>query len=82
MMLEQEVTGVLGSGAGRNPRCQLDTLVALKEGPTSVGELLDHVVQQVPGLVWFVTYGAEASARPVSVGVMCPGRQYARMQLL
>ena len=63
--------GIIGTGSFPGPECPLNTRVRLSAGPTTAVNMLTEVVQQVPGLVWIVTYATDASDSDVNVGLMC-----------
>jgi hypothetical protein len=51
--------------------CPLGERVSLASGATTVRSILDAVVAQQPGLVWFLTYDAGLPERHVTIGLMC-----------
>lgn len=82
---------VVGILAGREPQGVAGTFVSSDQesncavakpvqigGESSVIELLDGIVQQSPGLVWFITYGPTPSDGDTKVGLLCPDGSYLR----
>jgi len=67
----KEPAGILGSGAFPGPECPLSRPVRLTTGWTSATRMLDEIVRQVPGLMWFVTYDIEAPHYGLQVGLLC-----------
>jgi hypothetical protein len=67
----REPQGWLGGGLRPSPECSLDRPIQLPDGSVTVIQVLDEVVRQVPGLVWFVSYQPEAADGDVRFGLIC-----------
>jgi hypothetical protein len=65
--------GVVPGTESPGGSCRLGERVSLTSGATTVRLILDAVVEQQPGLVWFLTYDAAVPERHVKIGLMCPG---------
>jgi len=83
-LLQRDIGGVLGTGLFSNA-CRLDQPIRMKVGEYSVEALLDEVVKQAPGLVWFVSYPGPARATEASnrltFGIVCPGGENVKVTL-
>jgi hypothetical protein len=66
-----EIRGWVGGGAEPGPECSPLRPVRVPGGSVTAVELLDEVVRQVPGLVWYVTYDSENLSQDVKVGLIC-----------
>lgn len=67
----KEPAGIIGTGTFPGPECPLRRPVRLSAGSTSATRMLDEIVKQVPGLMWFVTYDTEAPHYGLQVGLLC-----------
>ena len=67
----KEPAGIIGTGSFPGPECPLGRPVRLTAGSTSATRMLDEIVKQVPGLMWFVTYDTEAPHYGLQVGFLC-----------
>lgn len=65
------LSGLIGSGPVPKASCPLDATVTFGQVSHSVMTFLNHVVQQVPGLVWTVIYDSDDHSK-ISLGVVCP----------
>ena len=66
-----EVRGIIGSGGPLpGPESLLGRRIRLDRGRRSAISILDDVVRQVPGLVWFATYNRGLPSQDLKVGLM------------
>jgi len=63
--------GLAFAGILPGPECPLYSPIQIREGSSSAVELLDETVQQVPGLVWIVSYTSDSPDEDLKVGLMC-----------
>jgi len=66
------ITGLAGVGTAPGPSCPLGATVKFGTVSHTVSTFLNHVVQQVPGLVWVVTYDAAEGPSGIRIGIVCP----------
>ena len=67
----KEPAGIIGTGTFPGPECPLTRPVRLTPGSTSATRMLDEIVKQVPGLMWFITYDTDAPHYGLQVGLLC-----------
>ncbi len=65
-----EVRGIIGTGPRPGPESLLGRRIRLDRGRRSAISILDDVVRQVPGLVWFATYNRGLPSQDLKVGLM------------
>ena len=65
-----ESRGIIGTGPMPDPESALVKRVHLPKGSYSALRILDEVVRQATGVVWFVTYNAGAGKSQLRLGLM------------
>ena len=80
LIRQQPMAGVLGSGLTPGPRCPLGAPVKIDAGQTTAFDALDSIVDQVPGLSWFVLFDPDRP-KDLEVGLWCPDGMHFRVEL-
>jgi hypothetical protein len=64
--------GVIGAGMFPDEDSPAYQRVKLARGSTTARQMLDEIVKQVRGLVWFVSYKPDSANADVQIGLICP----------
>ena len=76
-----EMRGVIGSGPLPNAESALNRRVHLSKGSYSALRVLDEVVKQASGVLWFVNYVPGQGGQQVSVGLMDSSGAYLKFTM-
>lgn len=68
--LNGELHGVVGGGQP-SEACGLDREVRVGAEPQTLGDFLDAVVREAPGLAWVMAWDLSAPRETLSLGVLC-----------
>jgi hypothetical protein len=74
-------TGVVSSGPMPGTSCPIGKRVSVVAGNKSLQDVLNEVTEQVPGLVWLVTYDPALSGNQMKIGYLCPDGVSRRVQV-
>lgn len=75
------VGAIAGTGPMPGSDCPLSQSVRVSQGTPTVGEFMDAVVSQAPGLVWLLTYDPDQPDLAVKVGFVCPDGTSVKMKI-